>query len=147
MAHCIERVFAILPPEREDQPSMDELVDAVTYIQAFIFNCFACLDNLAWIWVCEQQLTTDRGETIPAAFIGLGKKCRVVRQSLPPDFRKHLKSLDKWLAHLEMLSARACAPDSALHPTGGGSRARRGAIPVARIANRESAAEAKSKSA
>jgi hypothetical protein len=101
MAHCIERVFAIVPPEREDHPSTDELVDAVTYIQAFIFNCFACLDNLAWIWVCEQQLTTDRGETIPAASIGLGKKCRVVRQSLPPDFRKHLKSLDKWFAHLE----------------------------------------------
>jgi hypothetical protein len=38
MAHCIERVFVILPPEREDHPSMDELVDAVTYIQAFIFN-------------------------------------------------------------------------------------------------------------
>jgi hypothetical protein len=101
MAHCIERVFAILPPEREDHPSMDELVDAVTYIQAFIFNCFACLDNLAWIWVCEQQLTTDRGETIPAGWVGLGKKYRVVRQSLPQDFRKHLKSLDKWFAHLE----------------------------------------------
>jgi hypothetical protein len=101
MAHCIERVFAILPPEREDHPSMDELVDAVTYIQAFIFNCFACLDNLAWIWVCEQQLTTDRGETIPTTWVGLGKKCRVVRRSLPPDFRKHLRSLDKWFAHLE----------------------------------------------
>jgi hypothetical protein len=101
MAHCIERVFAILPPEREDRPSMDELVDAVTYIQAFIFNCFACLDNLAWIWVCEQQLTTDHGETIPAAWVGLGKKSRVVRHSLPSDLRKHLKSLDTWFAHLE----------------------------------------------
>lgn len=101
MAHCIERVFAILPPEREEHPSMDELVDAVAYIQAFIFNCFACIDNLAWIWVCEQQLTTDRGETIPDAWVGLGKKSRVVRRSLPPDFRKYLKSLDTWFAHLE----------------------------------------------
>jgi hypothetical protein len=29
MAHCVENVFNILPPEREDHPSMEELVDAV----------------------------------------------------------------------------------------------------------------------
>ena len=45
MVRCIERVFEILPPERTDNPSMDELIDAVIYIQAFIFNAFACLDN------------------------------------------------------------------------------------------------------
>ena len=101
MCHCIERVFTILPPEREDPPSMEELVDAVVYIQAFTFNAFGCLDNLAWIWVCEQKLTTDRGEEIPPTKIGLGKKCRIIRRSLPPDFRKHLKSLDAWFDHLE----------------------------------------------
>jgi hypothetical protein len=60
MTHCIENLFGILPPERDDYPSMDELTDGVVYIQAFIFNAFACLDNLAWIWVCEKKLTTER---------------------------------------------------------------------------------------
>ncbi|OCK55433.1 hypothetical protein LMTR3_11505 [Bradyrhizobium sp. LMTR 3] len=101
MSHCIEKVFATLPPEREDHPSMEELIDAVIHIQAFTFNAFACLDNLAWIWVCEQKLTTDKGEEIPPTKIGLGRKCRIVRRSLPADFQKHLKSLDGWFDHLE----------------------------------------------
>ena len=101
MTHCIENVFNILPPERDDLPSMEELTNAVVYIQAFIFNAFACLDNLAWIWVCEKKLTTDKGEDVPPTKVGLGKKCRIVRRSLPADLRKHLKSLDEWFEHLE----------------------------------------------
>lgn len=101
MCHCVESIFGVLPPEREDLPSMEELVEAVVHIQAFTFNAFACLDNLAWIWVCEQELTTDRGEEIPATKIGLGKRCRIVRRSLPQEFRSHLKSLDAWFDHLE----------------------------------------------
>jgi hypothetical protein len=101
MTHCIGNVFGILPPEREDHPSMDELTDAIIYIQAFIFNAFACLDNLAWIWVCEKKLTTERGEPIPAGKVGLGKRCKLVRRSLPLGVRKHLKSIDPWFDHLE----------------------------------------------
>jgi hypothetical protein len=101
MSHCIENVFIILPPERESQPSMEELVDAVIYIQAFTFNTFACLDNLAWIWVCEKQLTTDKGEIVPPAMIGLSKKCKIVRRSLPADLQTHLKTLNPWFEHLE----------------------------------------------
>jgi hypothetical protein len=101
MAHCIENVFNILPPEREEHPSMEELVDAVVYIQAFTFNTFACLDNLAWIWVCEKKLTTDKGEIVPPTKVGLGKKYRIVRRSLPTDLQKHLKTLDPWFEHLE----------------------------------------------
>lgn len=101
MSRCIEKVFTILPPEREDQPSMDELVDGVVHIQAFIFNSFACIDNLAWIWVCERTLTSDKGESIPPAKIGFGRKCRLVRRSLPADLRNHLKLLNPWFDHLE----------------------------------------------
>lgn len=101
MAHCIENVFDTLPPERGDHPSTEELIDAVVYIQAFIFNAFACLDNLAWIWVCERKLTKDNGEPVPNAMVGLGRKCKVVRRSLPSDLRKHLKTLDAWFEHME----------------------------------------------
>jgi hypothetical protein len=101
MTRCIENLFGTLPPERDDLPSTDELTDSVVYIQAFIFNAFACLDNLAWIWVCEKRLTTEKGESIPPGKVGLGKKCRLVRRSLPGEFRTYLKSLDRWLDNLE----------------------------------------------
>lgn len=101
MEHCIEKVFGAIPPQRDQVPSKQELSDAVVNIQAFIFNTFACLDNLAWIWVCEKKLTTDRGEPVPPAFIGLGRKYRLIRRSLPPAFREHLKSLNPWFDHLE----------------------------------------------
>jgi hypothetical protein len=101
MTHCIETVFASLPPDRENHPSMDELTGAVVCIQAFIFNAFACLDNLAWIWVSEKKLTTENGDPIPASKVGLGKKCKLVRRSLPVDLRKHLIFLNPWFDDLE----------------------------------------------
>jgi hypothetical protein len=101
MVHCIEQVFTILPPERTENPSMEELIDAVVHIQAFIFNAFACLDNFAWIWVCEKKLTQDDGTPILDTWVGIGKKNRIVRASLPADFRTYLKSVDAWLQHLE----------------------------------------------
>ncbi len=47
LVRCIDRVFEILPPDREDIPSRDEVVDATINIQAFVLNIFGCLDNLA----------------------------------------------------------------------------------------------------
>jgi hypothetical protein len=101
MACCVESVFEILPPERADGPTIDELVHAVVYIQAFTFNAFALLDNLAWIWVCERGLTKDSGGPISHTSVGLGKRCKIVRRSLPADLRSHVKSLDNWFEHLE----------------------------------------------
>jgi hypothetical protein len=101
MTHCIENVFRIVPPERADPPAMHELTDAVVYIQAFVLNAFGCLDNLAWIWVCEKELAQDSGEPLLNTAVGLGKKCKIVRRSLPADVRAHLKFLDEWMADLE----------------------------------------------
>jgi hypothetical protein len=101
MVHCIENVFKILPPERVEHPSTEELVGAVVNIQAFIFNAFACLDNFAWIWVCEKKVAQDDGTPILDAWVGLAKKNKRVRASLPADFREYLKSLDAWFGDLE----------------------------------------------
>jgi hypothetical protein len=53
------------------------------------------------LWVCEKRLTTDKGDPVLPRHVGLGKNCKIIRRSLPADFRKHLKSLDSWFAHLE----------------------------------------------
>jgi hypothetical protein len=100
MTACIEHVFESVPPERTDRPSMDDLKYAVVFIQAFVFNAFGCLDNLAWIWVCETELTKDDGSAIPNTKVGLSKSCKVVRRSFPVALQAHLKSLDTWFKHL-----------------------------------------------
>ena len=51
--------------------------------------------------MCEKKLTTEKGEPIPAGKVGLGKKCKLVRRSLPAEVRKHLKLLDPWFDSLE----------------------------------------------
>jgi hypothetical protein len=65
LVRCIDRVFEILPPDREDIPSRDEVVDATINIQAFVLNIFGCLDNLAWIWVCEKDVRSEDGSELP----------------------------------------------------------------------------------
>jgi hypothetical protein len=51
--------------------------------------------------VCEKKLTQDDGTPILDTWVGLGKKNRIVRASLPADLRTYLKSLDAWFEDLE----------------------------------------------
>jgi hypothetical protein len=61
MVRAIQQVFTILPPERDrdDIAARDEVVDATIALQAFVLNVVGCIDNLAWVWVCEKPV---RGE-------------------------------------------------------------------------------------
>jgi hypothetical protein len=94
MHHCIERVFEMLPPEREERPVDAVLLDTAVYIQSFVMNEFGAVDNLAWIWVSENSLKIGRTD------IGLGPKCTSVRASLSQETRDYLAGLDDWFAHI-----------------------------------------------
>jgi len=101
-ARCIDNVFNIFPPDRIELPTHDELHDATINIQAFVFNVFGSIDDLAWIWVCENNLKTPDGDPIPNREVGLQKKNKLVRGSLSTGFRTYLESLDKeWFPILE----------------------------------------------
>lgn len=94
MAHCVKKVFALLPPERDALPDDEFLTDATVCIQAFVMNVFGALDNLAWIWVSERSLSISKNE------IGLGRKCNAVRKSLSQEMRDYLSGLDQWFDHV-----------------------------------------------
>jgi hypothetical protein len=64
LVRAIDQVYEILPPDREDIPGRDELVDATIAIQSFVLNAFGCLDNLAWIWVYEQGIKGKDGKEV-----------------------------------------------------------------------------------
>jgi hypothetical protein len=101
LARRIDSVFRILPPDRTDLPSCEEIYDGMMNIQAFVFNAFGILDNLAWIWVQEKSVRNKDGSQIHKRKVGLGKKYKLVRSSLSTEFQKYLKGKDKWLDHLE----------------------------------------------
>jgi hypothetical protein len=56
LVRCIDQIFMHLPPEREDIPPSEVLTDTTIYLQAFVFNAFGVLDNLAFIWVHEKDI-------------------------------------------------------------------------------------------
>lgn len=101
LARCIDIIFASLPPDREEIPDGDSLKDAMIVIQAFVFNAFGALDNLAWIWISEKGVTRRDGSQMPDSWVGFGKKNTRVRQSLSKEFQSYLTGLNSWFAHLE----------------------------------------------
>lgn len=103
LTQCIDNVFKILPPDRTELPSIDELFDAMINIQAFVFNLFGSIDNLAWIWVWEKPVRREDGSEIHKSKIGLGngEKYKYVRGSFSPGFQQHLTELHNWFDYLE----------------------------------------------
>ncbi|MCZ6838887.1 MAG: hypothetical protein O7G13_06405 [Alphaproteobacteria bacterium] len=101
LVRCIENTFEILPPDRVELPSIEERADVIINLQAFIFNVFGGVDNLAWIWVYEKDVTKEDGSPIPSGWVGLREKNTLVRKSFSPEFRAHLDGFDEWLSYLE----------------------------------------------
>jgi hypothetical protein len=97
MIHCIDKVFAELPPELDAIPSRDSVMDATTTIQAFVFNAFGCLDNLAWIWVEEKPVMGMKGGPLDPKRVGLGKRSTEIRTSFSPDFVAYLDKRQSWV--------------------------------------------------
>ena len=101
LVRCIDKTFEILPPDRVALPTSEELTDTNINLQAFVFNVFGSVDNLAWIWVAEKNLTKNDGSPIPNERVGLRKKNKLVRDSFSPEFQEYLNGLDDWFDHQE----------------------------------------------
>lgn len=101
IVHCIERVFEKFPPNQIEIPSREMAHDATIALQAFVFNTFGVIDNLAWIWVSERGLKKAGGAPISGMHIGLGPKNKIVRLTFSDEFQQYLQGLDNWFSHLE----------------------------------------------
>jgi hypothetical protein len=99
LQRCIQNIYSIYSPDRSDVPSRNECVDLAINLQSFIFNVFGSIDNLAWIWAIEKQLTIDLGGSLRPLDVSFQKK--PLRSSLPWEFRQYLEELTTWFAYLE----------------------------------------------
>jgi hypothetical protein len=98
LVRAIDRVYDLLPPEQEEIPSHDDVVDASIAIQAFVMNAFGCLDNIAWVLVYEKDIKGKGGVELDPKGVGLGKK--EVRKRLSMEFSSLLDKHQDWLANL-----------------------------------------------
>jgi hypothetical protein len=101
LVRCIHKTFEVLPLDRIEIPTKEELSDAAINIQAFIINVFGCTDNLAWVWLWEKNLTQNDGSPIPNGWVGLREKNELVRGSFSPGFQAYLEGLNGWFENLE----------------------------------------------
>ena len=98
LQRCIQNVYSIYPPRRSNIPSREDCVDLTINLQSFVFNVFGCVDNLAWIWVLEREITKD-GQKLPSKDVGFNKK--IIQQSLTAEFRSYMANLGGWFKYLE----------------------------------------------
>lgn len=101
LVRCIESIFSIAYPEREQLFTHDERKDLEINLQAFVFNVFGCLDNLAWVWVLEKNILNHDGSALSNHSIGIRRTNRIVRQSFSEEFREYLDTLEQWFQHLD----------------------------------------------
>lgn len=99
LRHCFDRIYEHVPVT-EKRPSQHAIDDAAIYLQAFIFNVFGALDNLAWIWFYETGPRSAKGQLLRAAQIGLGPSYKDFRASLPPRTLSILQQSDAWFGYL-----------------------------------------------
>ena len=92
LRRCIDRLFELLPPDRTEIPEDDVVLDATIYLQAFMFNVFGCIDNLAHVWVQENRVMGSDGKELPDRKVGFSKTNREVLESLPIAIRCYLTS-------------------------------------------------------
>jgi len=100
MARCIVAIFQALPPENTELPPDYRVIDATIALQSFIFNLSGAIDNLAWVLVKERRIT-DRDKPLPATFVGLRSKNKVVRNALSDDFRASLTEFENWFNYVD----------------------------------------------
>jgi hypothetical protein len=98
---AVNQVFAILPPGRVDIPERAVVTDATIAIQSCLMNVVGCLDNLAWLWVYENDIRGDGGKPLSRKFVGLWKTHKQLRSSLPTDFQQLLDSRVKWFDYIQ----------------------------------------------
>lgn len=101
ITYSTARVFEEMPPDFDGIPTSDQRSETTAHLQTVAFNVNGCFDNLARIWVAENDVKKANGRSLSRGEIGFVAKCDVVRASLPEKLRSQIGQLDPWFSNLE----------------------------------------------
>lgn len=101
LALTTQHVFEMLPPHKEGVPKKEVLDDVTIQVQAFVFNVFGAIDNLAWCWFYEKELKRNNGKDVPASWIVLSPENTFLVPTLSQPFREHITELKTWFDVIE----------------------------------------------
>ncbi len=99
---CVERIYQICPADRTSKLSYEESTDLQIHLQAYIFNVYGCLDNIAWILTYEKDIRCVKGKPLPNNQVSLLNDN--VQRHLSAAFRSYISEIagkDKWLGYLQ----------------------------------------------
>lgn len=97
LIRCIHNIFNIFPVGRTEHLALEELADVDINLHAFFVNLSGLLDNLAWVFVFENNLLGSSKEgKLGKEDIGLFKK--KTQSCFPDDFRTYLSTerMKRW---------------------------------------------------
>lgn len=95
MNRCLHNVFTICPPDQVEKITNAQANDLAINLQSFVANVFGCLDNIAWIWTYQHNLGFKKHQ------VGLKRKHKDLRSSLPKNFCGHIESFGEWFEYIE----------------------------------------------
>lgn len=101
LALTTRHVFEMLPPDVEGVPKKEVLDDVTIQLQAFVFNVFGAIDNLAWTWFHERDPKQENGKPVPAKYVGLAPDNTFLIGTLSKEFQDHIAELKDWFQVIE----------------------------------------------
>jgi hypothetical protein len=101
LRECLDQVYDLIPPDSKFAQAKSEVAKATVFLQAFFVHLYGCIENLAWIWVCETGLLNASGTRLRHRNVGLRRANDQVRKSLSSNFVNLLDSFESWFSYLE----------------------------------------------
>jgi hypothetical protein len=91
LTRSIDNVYSIFPPNRKERLSKVENADIVINLHAFFINITGVFDNLAWVFVHENNLLGKSNEG-KISRNGVGLFCQETQEHIAEELRDYLNS-------------------------------------------------------
>lgn len=98
--HAMNRLADVYPPNTLKAPR-DTIRDAELLLQSFVMNIFGAIDNLAWVWALECEITRPNGKALSRLEVAFyGQQAKTLFKSLTPALVEVINEGNDWFKAL-----------------------------------------------